>query len=102
MVATVVPQAHAATAFVMVGKLSVTAVFDIIYQFSSELFPVAIRSRAMGLCSASARVGSVLAPQVVLLSRLLHSQPSIVFGVTSLVTALAAACTLPGTTPSHL
>jgi hypothetical protein len=98
--AAMVPQARAATALVMVGKFTLTAVFDIIYQYSSEIFPTPIRSRAMGMCSASARVGSMVAPQVVLLGALLGTQPAIIFGVASLVTAFAAVCTLPGELPA--
>jgi len=86
-----------ATALYMLGKLALTAAFDSIYQYSSELFAVPIRSRMMGLCSAGARVGSVAAPQAVVLGTLVGLDPSSIFGIASLLTAVAAVTTLPET-----
>jgi len=49
------------------GKFFVTSAFDAIYVYASEVFATEIRGSAMGFCSVSARIGSVLAPEVALL-----------------------------------
>mmetsp|Transcript_20315 Transcript_20315/g.28141 ORF Transcript_20315/g.28141 Transcript_20315/m.28141 type:complete len:224 (-) Transcript_20315:69-740(-) len=54
----------AALTLTLAGKLTLTAAFDANFQYSSELFPTVVRSTVLGLCSAAARVGSMLAPPV--------------------------------------
>jgi len=48
------------------GKFGNTAAFSIVFLYAAELFPTKVRSRVMGMCSMSARIGGFLAPQVVL------------------------------------
>lgn len=49
---------------VVLGKMSLTAVYAIIYVYTPELFPTVIRSTAMGSCSMVARVGAVSASYI--------------------------------------
>ena len=65
----------------LAGKMGVTAAFASIYVYSSELFPTIFRNVALGICSSSARVGSMLAPQVVVLFR--EPYTTLVFGAVS-------------------
>lgn len=46
------------------GKFGASAAFSIVYLYTAELFPTAIRSTATGLCSMMARIGGIAAPQV--------------------------------------
>ncbi|XP_063873742.1 solute carrier family 22 member 6-like isoform X2 [Scylla paramamosain] len=46
----------------MLGKLLVTAAFQIIYLYSSELFPTEVRTSGVDGASAVGQVGAVLAP----------------------------------------
>ena len=46
------------------GKFGASGAFAIVYLYTAELFPTAIRSTATGLCSMMARIGGIAAPQV--------------------------------------
>jgi len=47
------------------GKFFVTAAFDGIYVYASEVFDTRVRGAALGLCSSCARLGSISAPQLI-------------------------------------
>lgn len=71
----------------MIGKLLVTAAFQIIYLYSSELFPTEVRTSGVDGASALGQVGAVLAPYFsTYLGPLVPWLPSAVYGVISLVT----------------
>ena len=46
----------------LVGKFAATGAFNLIYIQTAELFPTVVRTTALGLCSAAARLGSIIAP----------------------------------------
>lgn len=48
----------------MIGKLAVTASYEIIYVFSAEQYPTVIRNVGVGACSTIARVGGIIAPYI--------------------------------------
>ncbi len=52
------------TVLSLLGKFGATAAFVIIILFTGELHPTNIRSTAMGIGSAMARIGGIAAPQV--------------------------------------
>lgn len=51
---------------VIVGKMSLTGVYAVIYVVTPEVFPTVIRSTAMGICSMIARVGATAASYIAL------------------------------------
>mmetsp|Transcript_13024 Transcript_13024/g.20471 ORF Transcript_13024/g.20471 Transcript_13024/m.20471 type:complete len:181 (+) Transcript_13024:272-814(+) len=51
--------------FLLSARFFCPMAFQVIYIYAAELFPTSVRSRSMGICSFSARVGSVLAPPVI-------------------------------------
>lgn len=51
--------------FTMVGKMAITAAYQIVYLYASELFPTEVRQRGMGTATMVAKVGSVSAPFLV-------------------------------------
>lgn len=53
--------------FAMIGKLCISAVFAVIYNYSAEFFPTVVRNAGTGFSSLCGKIGSVLAPQVTLL-----------------------------------
>lgn len=57
----------------MLGKLSITATFAVIFVYTTELFPTVIRDTGLGICNSAARLGSIAAPYIALLG-----QPQIV------------------------
>ncbi|XP_052741136.1 organic cation transporter protein-like [Bicyclus anynana] len=81
----------ASIAVFLIGKTSISACFNAVYVYTSELVPTSARGSLVGTCSMLARVGTVLAPLTPLLSELWHSLPTAVFGLASLS---AAALTL--------
>lgn len=75
------------TAVALVGRFGIAAAFNMVFLYTTELFPTVVRSAALGTCSLVARLGGIIAPQIILLQTLSPSLPFIVFGGAS-----AAAC----------
>ena len=46
------------------GQCFISVVFDTAYVYSIELFPTLLRSTAGAMCSAAARLGAIIGPQV--------------------------------------
>lgn len=60
------------TLLYLAGKVAITQAFSGIYMYTSELFPTHARHSLLGFCSTVGRVGSIVAPQMPLLVRILH------------------------------
>lgn len=64
----------------MIGKFCITASYAIIYLMAAEVFPTVVRNIGMGVSSMCARIGGMLAPQILELSQFWGPLPLIVFG----------------------
>lgn len=74
--------------FTMVGKMAITAAYQIIYLYASEVFPTEVRQRGMGTATMVAKVGSMAAPFLVdTLSSIGPWLPQVIFGGVSLIAA---------------
>jgi len=78
------------TAVALVGRFGIAASFNMIFLYTTELFPTIVRSAALGSCSLVARIGGIAAPQIILFRRFHHSLPSLIFGATALAACFVA------------
>lgn len=65
----------------LIGKLTITASFQVLYFFASEIFPTNVRNSLLSFCSMMGRFGSMIAPQ----TPLLVSLPCVFLRVISLM-----------------
>ncbi|KAL4233278.1 hypothetical protein ACF0H5_007962 [Mactra antiquata] len=77
----------------LLGRLCVTAAFAVAYIHSAELFPTVVRNAGLGGASLFARVGTMVAPYIVVWGDLYggmmkESLPLLVFGIVSLMSGV--------------
>ena len=89
-------QGAAQTTVALIGRFGIAASFNMIFLYTTELFPTIVRSAALGTCSLVARLGGIAAPQIILFRRISASLPSIIFGAMAIL-AMFAATLLPET-----
>ncbi|CAJ0917626.1 unnamed protein product, partial [Mesorhabditis belari] len=72
--------------FMMMGKICVQGAFNILYIFSSELYPTIVRNSAVGFSSMIARFGAGVSSYIAMLSDVtLPIVPMMIFAIFSLV-----------------
>nr|XP_046228100.1 solute carrier family 22 member 13b [Scatophagus argus] len=69
------------TVIAVVGKFAATASFSIVYVYTAELYPTAIRQSGVGLNSMCARVAGILAPLIRLMVVYHHTIPMLIYGI---------------------
>lgn len=79
------------------GQCAISIVFDTAYVYQVELFPTLLRSQAGALCSAGARIGGIIAPQLLYLENKWRPIPYICFAVVGFIGFLADWILLPNT-----
>lgn len=73
----------------MSGKLCISGAYQIVYVYSTELFPTEVRSQGIGAASVFAQLASTISPYITsFLGPILPWVPSLVFGGASLVAGL--------------
>ncbi|KAM4017103.1 solute carrier family 22 member 6-A-like [Anomaloglossus baeobatrachus] len=74
----------------VLGKGSLASSFCCAYIYSSELFPTVIRQSGLGIVGMKARVGSMVAPLVLMLSEISPIFPPAIYGVAAIISGTAA------------
>ncbi|XP_011196030.1 organic cation transporter protein [Zeugodacus cucurbitae] len=69
----------------LIGKFAITCSFQILYFFTSEIFPTNVRNSLLSFCSMVGRIGSMLAPQAPLLVNYYEYAPQILFASFALI-----------------
>ncbi|EDX11464.1 GD15012 [Drosophila simulans] len=69
----------------LIGKLAITCSFQILYFFTSEIFPTNVRNTQLSLCSMVGCIGSMLTPQTPLLAKYYIYAPQILFATFALI-----------------
>lgn len=75
----------------MFGRFGIAGSFNMIYLYTTELFPTIVRSACLGTCSLAARVGGICAPAIIY-SQIIH--PVLPYIILSIAAASACAVTL--------
>ncbi|XP_064609235.1 organic cation transporter-like protein [Liolophura sinensis] len=75
----------AVTALSITGKFGASAAFGSLFTYTPELYPTNLRSLGLGISSASARIGGMIAPFSLLVMKYYPWVPGTVFGSLSLV-----------------
>ncbi|XP_063293401.1 solute carrier family 22 member 6-A-like [Pelobates fuscus] len=74
----------------VLGKGLVGGSFNCAYLYSGELFPTILRQTGMGVVAMKARVGSMVAPLVLMLWEISPILPSAIYGVAAIISGVAA------------
>ncbi|XP_011312309.1 organic cation transporter protein [Fopius arisanus] len=70
-----------------IGLSAMSISFPTIYLYTGELFPTVVRNIGFGLCSVSARIGSIIAPFIATMGYYGASIPPLCFGIGPLIGA---------------
>lgn len=87
-----IPELRIASA--VLGKFGGASAFILLFVYTTELFPTAVRNAALGANSAAARVGGVIAPLVVLVATAINASmlSFAIFGLTSFIAGALGLC----------
>nr|XP_039273590.1 organic cation transporter protein-like [Styela clava] len=75
-------------ALALLGKLAVSGVFAVIYNYTAELFPTVVRATAIGCGSMAARIGSLMSPVIIMIQYHVPWFTGAVFGIFSFIAGL--------------
>ncbi|XP_058483460.1 solute carrier family 22 member 6 [Solea solea] len=78
------------TCLAVVGKGCLAASFNCCYLYTGELYPTIIRQSGLGWASMMARVGSMVAPMVLLAGDLVPWLPGLIYGGAPVLSGVAA------------
>ncbi|NXA57170.1 S226A protein, partial [Nothocercus julius] len=78
------------TALAVIGKGCLSASFNCIFLFTTELYPTPIRQTGLGFGSTMARMGGIVAPLVKMMDEYYPFLPPVVYGAAPVASAVVA------------
>ena len=72
----------------MVGIFGMAGTYNLVYIYTSELFPTVVRNAALGLTTQASGIGSIIAPVVVVAGRYHSALPFAIFGAMAIAGSL--------------
>jgi len=79
---------HVALTLALLGRMFATGAYYICLQYSSEIFPTAIRGSGMSACEIVGGIGLFISPWIVYLAKFQVQLPLLIFGGLSMLGAL--------------
>jgi OCT family organic cation transporter-like MFS transporter 4/5 len=80
----------------VVGVFGMAGTYNLVYIYTSELFPTVVRNAALGFTTQASGVGSIVAPVVVVAGRFNSGLPFAIFGAMAVAGSALSLC-LPET-----
>ncbi|XP_055906955.1 solute carrier family 22 member 3-like [Eupeodes corollae] len=74
----------------LLGKMAIAASFQVLYFYTSEIFPTNVRNSLLSFCSMFGRIGSMVAPQTPLMAKYYEPSPAILFSACALISGFMA------------
>uniref|UniRef100_A0A8D0G615 Major facilitator superfamily (MFS) profile domain-containing protein n=1 Tax=Sphenodon punctatus TaxID=8508 RepID=A0A8D0G615_SPHPU len=84
------------TSLAVIGKGFLSAAFNCVFLFTTELYPTPIRQTGLGFGSTMARVGGIVAPLAKMTEEYFAFLPPVMYGAAPILSGIAA-CFLPET-----
>ncbi|XP_067400090.1 solute carrier family 22 member 6-A-like [Emydura macquarii macquarii] len=78
------------TSLAVIGKGCLSATFNCVFLYTTELYPTPIRQTGLGFGSTMARVGGIVAPLAKMLDEYFSFLPPIVYGTAPIISGIAA------------
>uniref|UniRef100_A0A674I4J8 Solute carrier family 22 member 6 n=1 Tax=Terrapene triunguis TaxID=2587831 RepID=A0A674I4J8_9SAUR len=78
------------TSMAVIGKGCLSAAFNCVFLFTTELYPTPIRQTGLGFGSTMARVGGIVAPLAKMLDEYFSFLPPVVYGAAPIISGIVA------------
>ncbi|XP_065409069.1 solute carrier family 22 member 6-A-like [Chrysemys picta bellii] len=78
------------TSLAVIGKGCLSAAFNCVFLFTTELYPTPIRQTGLGFGSTMARVGGIVAPLAKMLDEYFSFLPPLVYGAAPIISGIVA------------
>uniref|UniRef100_A0A4Y0BUF4 MFS domain-containing protein n=1 Tax=Anopheles funestus TaxID=62324 RepID=A0A4Y0BUF4_ANOFN len=75
------------TVMFLFSKMAISFSFGVLYIYTAEIFPTNLRQSLLSMCSMIGRLGSIVAPQMPLLTKVWKPLPMTLFGSIALLSA---------------